>query len=515
MTILRSNSAASSIAVRSSVACLAFEMPTLDPRLAGLTNTGKPRLVDDRVEHGALVALPVALEHDLVVAHAADPRAANTSFIAALSMPTADASTPAPTYGTLASSSSPCTVPSSPYGPCRTGKTTSSPGRRRARQPSRRSRQPRDRSSSACRRRMRNEMRLAAQRRADRSCAAAITSAAETSAGGRVGQHPPAVFLDPDRDRVVARGIEILEDRRRRGERHFVLAGAAAVDDADAEFLHWQHVLHHRGHGGHGGTNVRVGSILRVHRVLRGETLSGDCRLFARSMSASPFAFRVTHTDGRARRGVLTTPHGDVQTPAFMPVGTQGAVKGVLHRDLEAIGAEILLSNTYHLYLRPGDDLIARRGGLHRVHRLVAADPDRQRRLSGLQPRRAPHDRRGRRALPLASRRLGAPADAREGHRHPGAARLGHRDGARRMPRAPGGRRRRARRRWSARSAGPPRDAIASWRCGAGDRDGVIVTNPGQAQFGIVQGSVYPGSARGERARDGRRSASRPTRSAA
>src|SRR3982751_1241081 len=62
----------------------------------------------------------------------------------------------------------------------------------------------------------------------------------------------------------------------------------------------------------------------------------------------------------------MTTPHGDVDTPAFMPVGTQGAVKGVTHRDLETAGAQILLSNTYHLYLRPGDDLIARRGGLHR-----------------------------------------------------------------------------------------------------------------------------------------------------
>src|ERR1700681_4242176 len=61
----------------------------------------------------------------------------------------------------------------------------------------------------------------------------------------------------------------------------------------------------------------------------------------------------------------MTTAHGDVETPAFMPVGTQGAVKGVTHRDLESVGAEILLSNTYHLYLRPGDDLIARHGGLH------------------------------------------------------------------------------------------------------------------------------------------------------
>src|ERR1700704_258706 len=79
----------------------------------------------------------------------------------------------------------------------------------------------------------------------------------------------------------------------------------------------------------------------------------------------TPFSFSVTHTDGRARRGRMATAHGDVDTPAFMPVGTQGAVKGVTHRDLESLGAEILLSNTYHLYLRPGDDLIARRGGLH------------------------------------------------------------------------------------------------------------------------------------------------------
>src|SRR5881394_771638 len=78
------------------------------------------------------------------------------------------------------------------------------------------------------------------------------------------------------------------------------------------------------------------------------------------------FSFRVTHRDGCARRGVLATAHGDVETPAFMPVGTQGAVKGLTHRDLESVGAALLLSNTYHLYLRPGDDLIARRGGLHR-----------------------------------------------------------------------------------------------------------------------------------------------------
>src|SRR5215470_14447653 len=78
------------------------------------------------------------------------------------------------------------------------------------------------------------------------------------------------------------------------------------------------------------------------------------------------FSFNLISTDGAARRGEFETPHGRVQTPAFMPVGTQGAVKAALHRDLIDAGAEIILGNTYHLFLRPGDELIARRGGLHR-----------------------------------------------------------------------------------------------------------------------------------------------------
>ncbi len=81
---------------------------------------------------------------------------------------------------------------------------------------------------------------------------------------------------------------------------------------------------------------------------------------------ANGFDFRLLATDGASRRGELTTAHGVVQTPAFMPVGTQGAVKGMTERDLRENGAEIILANTYHLYLRPGDELIARRGGLHR-----------------------------------------------------------------------------------------------------------------------------------------------------
>jgi queuine tRNA-ribosyltransferase len=83
-------------------------------------------------------------------------------------------------------------------------------------------------------------------------------------------------------------------------------------------------------------------------------------------MTPDPFTFRLHRNDGPARLGEFETPHGVVQTPAFMPVGTQGAVKGTLFEDLEDAGAEIILGNTYHLHLRPGDDLIARRGGLHR-----------------------------------------------------------------------------------------------------------------------------------------------------
>jgi queuine tRNA-ribosyltransferase len=76
--------------------------------------------------------------------------------------------------------------------------------------------------------------------------------------------------------------------------------------------------------------------------------------------------FTVTATDGAARAGVLHTAHGDVPTPAFMPVGTKGTVKAVDPEELRALGATIVLGNTYHLHFRPGDDLVAELGGLHR-----------------------------------------------------------------------------------------------------------------------------------------------------
>ncbi len=74
----------------------------------------------------------------------------------------------------------------------------------------------------------------------------------------------------------------------------------------------------------------------------------------------------VVREDGRARLGVLATAHGMVDTPVFMPVGTQGTVKAAMHRDLHEMGAQIVLANAYHLYLRPGDRLIKEMGGIQR-----------------------------------------------------------------------------------------------------------------------------------------------------
>lgn len=76
--------------------------------------------------------------------------------------------------------------------------------------------------------------------------------------------------------------------------------------------------------------------------------------------------FVLIHTDGKARAGVIATDSGEIPTPIFMPVGTQGAVKAVEPRELEEIGARVVLANAYHLYLRPGIDIIEKAGGLHK-----------------------------------------------------------------------------------------------------------------------------------------------------
>ncbi|MEO8293913.1 MAG: tRNA guanosine(34) transglycosylase Tgt [Gemmatimonadota bacterium] len=79
-----------------------------------------------------------------------------------------------------------------------------------------------------------------------------------------------------------------------------------------------------------------------------------------------PFDFTLEATEGRARAGTLTLPHGEVETPAFMPVGTHGAVRGLHPDEVRRAGARIILGNTYHLHLRPGEDIIRELGGIQR-----------------------------------------------------------------------------------------------------------------------------------------------------
>jgi queuine tRNA-ribosyltransferase len=83
------------------------------------------------------------------------------------------------------------------------------------------------------------------------------------------------------------------------------------------------------------------------------------------ALTTPGFSFEVRATSGSARTGLLTTPHGEVETPTFMPVGTQGSVKTLTPGEVAATGAKIVLGNTYHLWLRPGPEVVALHGGLH------------------------------------------------------------------------------------------------------------------------------------------------------
>ena len=88
-------------------------------------------------------------------------------------------------------------------------------------------------------------------------------------------------------------------------------------------------------------------------------------------MTKPAVTYELLHIDKNsgARRGIVHTPHGDIQTPVFMPVGTQATVKSMTPEELKEIGAQIILSNTYHLYLRPGHELVKEAGGLHKFMR--------------------------------------------------------------------------------------------------------------------------------------------------
>jgi queuine tRNA-ribosyltransferase len=209
-------------------------------------------------------------------------------------------------------------------------------------------------------------------------------------------------------------------------------------------------------------------------------------------MSRAHFDFRVTHSDGLARRGVLVTAHGEVDTPAFMPVGTQGAVKAMMPRDLDDVGAQILLSNTYHLYLRPGDDLIARRGGLHRFigwSKPILTDSGGYQVFSLAERRSIDEQGAHFRSHLDGSAHLLTPEKATdiqaqlgsdiamvldECLAHPSDTEAARTSMLRTVRWA-----QRARQRFLELQSAPA--------------EGVIVTNPGQAQFGIVQGSVFSG----------------------
>ena len=202
------------------------------------------------------------------------------------------------------------------------------------------------------------------------------------------------------------------------------------------------------------------------------------------------FQFRVTHREGLARRGELRTPHGVIQTPVFMPVGTRGAVKAVTHRDLEDLGAEIILGNTYHLFLRPGGDLIARAGGLHDFigwRRPILTDSGGYQVFSLATIRKIREEGAEFRSHLDGAKHLLTPEAAADVQAQLGSdiamvldeciATPATRDAARdAMERSV---------RWARRA----RTRFERLRTDPGT---VRVTNPGQAQFGIVQGATFP-----------------------
>ena len=198
----------------------------------------------------------------------------------------------------------------------------------------------------------------------------------------------------------------------------------------------------------------------------------------------------VTHRDGAARRGRLSLAHGDVETPAFMPVGTRGSVKGLTTDQLLAIGADIILANTYHLHVRPGDDLVARRGGLHRFigwDRPILTDSGGYQVFSLAERRTLTED-----GVVFQSHLDGAPLRLTPETAADIQARLGS-DVAMMFDECPS---------WPAERDVVEASTERTLRWARRDRDrfdalaggrvpDVPRPNPGQAQFGIVQGGTY------------------------
>src|SRR6187401_247064 len=203
------------------------------------------------------------------------------------------------------------------------------------------------------------------------------------------------------------------------------------------------------------------------------------------------FRFTLHSTDGAARRGEFHTPHGIVQTPAFMPVGTQGTVKAALHRDVIDAGAEIILGNTYHLFLRPGDALIARRGGLHRFigwNRPILTDSGGYQVFSLSDRRRIREEGAEFQSHLDGSRHMLSPERATDIQANLGSYIAMVLDDCLAYPATHEAAADAMRR--SVRWAGRCRQRLEELR--SRSAEGVTVTNTRQAQFGILQGGVYP-----------------------
>ena len=207
----------------------------------------------------------------------------------------------------------------------------------------------------------------------------------------------------------------------------------------------------------------------------------------------SLFSFRVTHRDGAARAGEIRTPHGVVRTPAFAPVGTRGAVRGLTHRDVVGLGAELVLANTYHLQLRPGAGLVARAGGLHRFigwDRPILTDSGGYQVFSLGDRRAVDEDGVWFRSHLDGSRQRLTPESATDIQARLGSDIAMAFDECTPWPVSEAEAEASMQRtlRWARRC----RARFLALRGDPGGLDGEV-TNPGQAQFGIVQGSVYDG----------------------
>ena len=210
-------------------------------------------------------------------------------------------------------------------------------------------------------------------------------------------------------------------------------------------------------------------------------------------MTDSTLGFRLLNKDGAARRGEVTTPHGVIQTPCFMPVGTRGAVKSLTQRDLLDLDTQIILGNTYHLYLRPGDGLIARCGGLHAFigwDRPILTDSGGYQVFSLAAMRRIKEEGAEFRSHLDGSLHMLTPERVTDIQAQLGSDIAMVLDECMASPAGPDAARDAMQRsvRWARRA----RDRQLQLRHDAASAPEVLVTNPGQAQFGIIQGGVCP-----------------------